>query len=314
MCQDMRKQNITEVTDFSQKIWLDLIDETIKFSRNKNRRPRKLKRKRVGLLFDSNSLRTRLSFETATYLLGGDSYFIDIHNLTHEKDGAKRESFEDIVDTMDKMVDCYVLRDYTRALYDVFLRKTDPPFINGFCYRGHPSQALADLAVITKTKGTWKNLVYAAVGPATGSGVIESFIYGVLLLGQKITIITPTGTFSGKNPDFNDQVKTLEKKYGGSFSVTKKIHETIENADVLYVDEWWENNKNFLAKKMGKYQVNEKFLADSKPSLSILHCLPAHPGREITADTMRSSQSIIFNQAEFRVYSAMALLSFLADE
>ncbi|MFA6427144.1 MAG: hypothetical protein WCW16_01705 [Candidatus Magasanikbacteria bacterium] len=309
----MKAKNIVEVTDFTQNEWKKLIDEAIKFKENKLRKPRALDKKRVGLLFDSNSLRTRISFETAVYLLGGDSYFINIHNLTHEQDGTRRESFEDIIDTADRMLDAYVLRDYSQKMLEVFKRKNNPPFINGFCQIGHPSQALADMSAIKWHKKNLQGLNYVGVVPSQGSGVMESFVYAVLLLGEHITLITETGKFKGKNQDFHEQVKKLTNKFKGSLTITKNIEHTIQNADVLYADEWWKNTKNYLKRNIGKYRVDDAFLKGSKKDLSILHCLPAHPGREITEEVMDSPQSIIFDEAEFRVYSAMALLSYLAE-
>lgn len=307
----MKAKNLIEVTNFSRKEWSHLIDETIKFKKKPHRKEKLLNHKRIGLVFDDNSLRTRLSFETAAHLLGGTTYFIDVYNVTHEKDGTKRETFEDIIDTMDKMVDVYVVRDYSQQIFNVFTKKSYPPFINGFCTVGHPSQALADLSVIKWEKGTNKNLSYVGVCPGTGSGVMESFVYGVLLLGQSITLITETGKFKGKNTDFYIQVMRLTKQHGGRLTLTKNPESIVAQADVLYVDEWWENKPDYLKRKIGKYKVDEKFLKNSKKDLSILHCLPAHPGREIASDVMRSDQSLIFDQAEFRVYSAMALLSYL---
>lgn len=307
----MKAKNIIEVTDFSQKEWIRLIDEAVKFKKNPHRKEKLLHRKRIGLVFDEHSLRTRLSFEIATHLLGGTTYFVDVHSVTHEKDGTQREVFEDIVETMDKMIDAYVLRDYSRQLFNVFIRKSYPPFINGFCGVGHPSQALADLSVIKWEKGTNKGLNYVGVCPANGSGVMESFVYGVLLLGENITLITETGQFKGKNADFHKQVKRLSKRYGGKLSLTKNPRDVMAQADVLYVDEWWENKRNYLERKIGKYRVDGTFLKNSKEGLSILHCLPAHPGREITSEVIYSDRSLIFDEAEFRIYSAMALLSYL---
>lgn len=307
----MKAKNIIEVTDFSQVEWKRLIAEAIKYKKNPHPIPQPLKGKRVGLVFDSNSLRTRLSFETATHLLGGTSFFIDVENVTHEKDGTARESFEDIIDTMDRMIDVYVLRDYSQEMLTIFKRKSYPPFINAFCQVGHPSQALADLAVITWKKGRYTKLNYVGVCPEAGSGVMESFVYGVLLLGQNITLITETGEFKGKNKDFHAQIKKLCVEYGGKFTSTKEIKAVMAVADVLYVDEWWENTPHFLDRKIGKYRVDEKFLVNAKKDLSIMHCMPAHPGREISLKVMRSAQSIIYDEAEFRMYSAMALLSYL---
>ena len=307
----MKAKNLIEVTDFSQKEWRHLIDEAIEFKKKPHRKEKLLNHKRIGLVFDDNSLRTRLSFESATHLLGGTTYFIDVHSVTHEKDGTKRETFEDIVDTLDKMIDAYVVRDYSQQLFEVFKKKSSPPFINGFCGVGHPSQALADLSVLKWKKGSTKKLTYVGVCPSMGSGVMESFVYGVLLLGESVTLITETGTFRGRNQDFHEQVSLLTERHGGHLILTKKPESILAKADVLYVDEWWENKPNFLKRKVGKYKVDKKFLKDSKKDLVILHCLPAHPGREIESEVMRSDQSLIFDQAEFRVYSAMALLSYL---
>lgn len=307
----MKSKNIIEVTDFTQREWRCLINDALRYKQNPRRSPKKLKDQRVGLLFDASSLRTRLSFETATQLLGGSTYFVDIKSVTHEVDGTLRETLEDIIDTLDKMIDVYVVRDYSQKLFEIIKRKSFPPFINGFCQVGHPSQALADLAVIQWKKGTTQDLQYAGVCSSKGSGVMESFVYGVLLLGQHVTLITETGKFKGKNFDFHGRVKQLQAQCGGSFAVTSEIKQTVKVADVLYVDEWWENSPDFLKRKIGTYKVDQDFLQGSKSDLSILHCLPSHPGREIGLEVMRSAQSVIFDQAEFRVYSAMALLSFL---
>lgn len=307
----MKSKNLIEVTDFTQREWINLIRDAIAYKKHPHRTPDRLKRKRIGLVFDSNSLRTRLSFETATHLLGGTTYFLDVEDIIQEKDGTRRESFEDIIETMDRMVDAYVLRDYSQEMFTVFKRKQYPPFVNGFCQVGHPSQALADLAVITWKKGSYKKLNYVGVCPAAGSGVIESFVYGLLLLGQSITLITETGKFIGKNKDFYNHVKHLSVAHGGRFTTTKNIHATVAKADILYVDEWWENTPQYLDRKIGIYQVNKQFIKGTKPHLLIMHAMPAHPGREISLDVMRSTQSIIYDEAEFRVYAAMALLSYL---
>jgi ornithine carbamoyltransferase len=307
----MKAKNVIEVTDFVQDEWEELVQRTVAFKHNKHVLPSALKNKSVGLLFSGNSLRTRISFELATHLLGGSSYFLEIRNLTNEKDGVGREALADIVSTLDRMVDCYIVRDYSRKILDVLQQRTGPPVINGFCSVGHPSQALADVSAIRWKRGTNRNLAYATVCPGEGSGVIESFIYAVLLLGESVTIITPTGEFKGKNKDFHTQAEKLSKEYGGRLQVTKNIQNTVKHADVLYVDEWWENTKYFLHKQPREYRVDDEFLAGHKEDLMILHCLPAHWGREITAEVMRGTNSIIFDEAEFRIYSAMSLLCHL---
>jgi len=302
------QKNILEVTDLIKKELEQLIKRTLYFQKNKKKTFSILKGKKIGLLFDSASLRTKFSFEIASHNLGGFPYFVPLKTITNENDGTEREIYEDIIDTLDRFVDCYVVRDYSRKVLSVLVRKDNPPLINGFSEVGHPSQALADISVIALKKRDLTKLNICAVCPSTGSGVIESFAYAILLLGGNITLITPTGKFKGKNKDFHQQTKKLK----GKLTITKSPEEIVSKADVLYVDEWWENIPNFTRKKPPKkYQVTKEFLKKSKKDLIILHCLPAHHDREIAKDVFYSKKSIVFEEAEFRIYSAMALLEFL---
>ena len=270
------KGNILEITKFSKTELQKLIKKTLFFHENKKKTFSTLKGKKICLLFDAASLRTKLSFEIATNKLGGFPYYVPAQSVIYEQDGTQREDYADIIETLDTFVDAYVLRDYSRELYDVFIKKEEPPFINGLCDVGHPSQALADISVITLKKGDLTKLNICAVCPSKGSGVIESFVYAVLLLGGDVTLITETGKFKGKNKDFFDVVDKLK----GSLVVVKDPEKVISKADVLYVDEWWDNVPDFVSKKIPKgYQVNKEFLGKSKKDLIILHCLPAHHDR-----------------------------------
>lgn len=304
----MIDRNILEITNFSKKELQEMITRALFFSKTKKRHFSILNGKRIGLLFDSNSLRTKLSFEIATHTLGGVPYYIDTKSVTHEVDGTPREVFEDIMETLDKFVDGYVIRDYSRKLVDVAIRKTFPPFLNGFSVVGHPSQSLADLSAIISKGKDIETCNICVVCPSSGSGVIESFIYGVLILGGSVTIITPNGRFKGKNKDFYDVVKQLN----GRLKITDNGPDTMKKADVLYVDEWWDNSPDFIKKKPPKrFQVDKDFLKTSKPDLIILHCLPAHHNREISKEVFYSKRSIVFDEARFRIYSAMALLEYM---
>jgi len=294
--------NIQEVTDFSREQFEELVEKTLFFHKNKNKQFKTLKNKHIGLLFDAASLRTKLSFEIATNKLGGFPYYIPIDSVTHEKDKTLREDIADIIETLDRFIDVYVIRNYSQDFIKVLIKKENPPFINGFSIIGHPSQALADISVIKLNKKELKNIY--CICPSTGSGVIESFVYGVLLLGKDITIITPSGKFNPKNKDFYENIEKLK----GKLTITNNID--ISKADILYVDEWWTNEKDFI-KKIPKIQVNQEFLKEAKKDLIILHCLPAHHDREIAKNIFYSQNSIVFEEAEFRIYSAMALLEFI---
>lgn len=305
----MQKRNIIEITDLSNKELLNLINRTLYFSKNIHKTFTTLKSKRIGLVFDSASLRTKVAFEIASHKLGAFPYYVQIDSVTHELDKTTpRECFEDIIDTLDRFVDAYVVRDYSQNILNVLKRKNNPPIINGFSLIGHPSQALADVSVLISKSKDIKKTNICCVLSSNGSGIIESFCYAVLLLGGNITFITPNGKLIPKNKDFFDNIKKMR----GKLTITKEGQSTIKKADVLYVDEWWQNKPNFLDIKPPKeYRVNQEFLKGHKENLMILHCLPAHHNREISKDVFYSKNSIVFDEAEFRVYSAMALLEFL---
>lgn len=305
----MRYKNILDINDFTPTELEHLIERAHFFKKNWNDNFDILKNKRVGMLFDSSSLRTKVSFEVAVQKLGGISYFVDLNEVITEA-GAPRESYEDIVDTLDRFVDIYVVRDYSRKILDVLKRAAFPPLINAFSVVGHPSQALADVAVIQEKRGDIKKLNITAVCKETGSGVIESFAYAIALLGGHLTLITPTGTFTGKNSDFIEVMRT----FNGTYSVTSNVPETMAQADILYVDEWWFPGAKFLETPPPKgYVVDQEFLSGAKADLGILHCLPAHRGREVSGEVLDSNNSYIFDEAEYRLYSAMALLEYLAE-
>lgn len=304
----MKKRNILEITDLSQKELLHLIGKTVYYSKNIHKNFNILKGKRIGLVFDSASLRTKVSFEIASHKLGAFPYYVQINTVTHEFDKTPRESFEDIVDSLDRFVDAYVVRDYSQNILNVLKRKNNPPVINGFSLTGHPSQALADISVLVSKGVNIKKANICAVLPSNGSGIIESFCYAVLMLQENITLITPNGKFEPKNKDFFANIKNMK----GKLKITKEVHNTMKDCDVLYVDEFWTNKKNFIKDKIPKgYQVNSEFLKGHKKNLMIMHCLPAHHNREISEEVINSKNSIVFDEAEFRVYSAMALLEFL---
>ncbi|OGF33392.1 hypothetical protein A2533_04705 [Candidatus Falkowbacteria bacterium RIFOXYD2_FULL_35_9] len=301
--------NLLEIQSLNKTQLTALINRSIDFSKNKKQQL--LKNKRLALLFSEVSLRTKMSFKIGMQLLGGIATTVSIPHLTKEFDGTNREDFLDILKSLEGWVDAFVIRDYTGKLLEMSLKHTNLPIIDGFCGLNHPTQTIADLAIIQKEFKKIKNLKICCVCPPFGSGVMESFAYGGIIMGADIYFLTPESKYSSKNKSFNKKIKALGKKWGGKLTITTDIKVALSDAKILYVDEWWKNTKNFLDIKLGKLKVDNAFLQNALPNIKIMHYLPAHHDREITKEILHSKKSIAFEQAEFRLYSAMASLEYI---
>lgn len=301
--------NLLEIYSLNPKTLSSLIDRTISFSSKKTQQT--LKNKRVALLFSEVSLRTKISFEIGTQLLGGIATSISVPHYTNEYDGTPREDFIDILKSLEGWVDALVIRDYTGKILKTALKHSQLPIIDGFCGINHPTQTIADLGIIKKEAKKIKGVKICCVCPPFGSGVMESFAYGAVIMGAELFFLTPNGKYIPKNKQFLTIISKLQKKWGGQFEITGNKKDCLNNARFLYVDEWWKNTKNFLDIKLGKLQVNNSFLQEAPKNIKIMHYLPAHHNREISKEVLHSTNSIVFKQAEFRLYSAIASLKYI---
>ena len=140
--------NLLEIQSLNRTMLSSLINRTIDFSKNKNQEI--LKNKRLALLFSEVSLRTKISFEIGMQLLGGIATTVSIPHITKEFDGTNREDFLDILKSLEGWVDAFVIRDYTGQLLQTSLEHSRLPIIDGFCGQNHPTQTIADLAILQK--------------------------------------------------------------------------------------------------------------------------------------------------------------------
>ena len=307
-------KHILEITDLSREQLEDLIKETQRFAFTEKETNTLLKNKSVRLIFDSNSLRTKASFERATDLMGGHHYFHEIADLVKEKDGTPREDVRDVIRSLDMLgTNVYVIRDYSRKFLETAVKTTNTPIINGFSITGHPSQIIADLAIFKKNKEYMK-FDYASIVPNWGSGDVESFTYGVLMLGENITLITPNANYNPINENFFQKVDELTKRYGGKFKVTAST-DVVKEVDVLYGDEWWKPGVDINDVPVPKeYQINSELIKNTKRFLSVSHYQQAHRGREITNEVMERHKFTIEPQTQMRLFSAMSLLDYVVNK
>lgn len=282
-----------------------IIDEGIKLKKQLKKGIHKpiLKNKTLGMIFEKPSTRTRVSFETGMFQLGGHALNLSSSVLQL----SRGESIEDTAKTLSRYVDAIMARVYDQKILEILAKNSDVPVINGLSNSFHPCQTLADLMTIKEKKKKLKGLKIAWIGD--GNNVCNSLIYGCSKTGISISIATPKGF----EPD-----KTVIKKSKKKITIvlTTDPQVAVKNADVVVTDTFTSIHnldKKREKKFLPKFQVNPSLMKKAKKNAIFLHCLPAKRGKEVTSSVIDGSQSVVWDQAENRLHSQKALLISLID-
>ncbi len=281
-----------------------LVDLGIEVKHNPKKYSKAFVGKSVALVFQKTSTRTRVSFEVAATQLGGHGLFIDWRTTNFTM-----ADIMDEVQYLSRNVDCIM----ARLLYNSDLLKmakaSHVPVINGCDEKYHPSQALADLITIKEKKGTLKGVKLVYIG--VHNNVCNSLIEGCTKTGVKITTVTPIF-----NEAARDEELLTEANKTGLWNSTLDAKNAVKEADFVYTDTWidmefftdpkFEAEKEKRIRLMMPYQINAELLKSS--DAYIMHDMPIHRGYEISAEAIESSKSVIYEQAENRLYSAKAIM------
>mgnify|MGYP001162584871 FL=1 len=299
----MNKRDFKSLIDINTQEFLKIIQRAIDFKEldklNKISRP--FLNKTLAMIFKKNSTRTRVSFETAMYKLGGHAIFLS-------EDSSQLKRGEDISDTaqvLSGMVDLIMMRTNTHDEIKKLAKFSSVPVINGLCNLFHPCQLLADMQTVAETKGNdFSKMTIAWIGD--GNNMCNSYINASKLLSFKLNISTPNG--------YEPDTYTLEK-FGDNVELCDIPGTAANNADIVTTDVWTsmgDEQENEERKKIFKsYQVNMNLMSKAKKDAIFLHCLPAHRGEEIDDIILDSDFSVVWQQAHNRLYSSMALIEFL---
>lgn len=238
-----------------------------------------LKGKTLGMIFEKSSTRTRVSFETGMYQLGGHPLFLSSNDLQI----GRGEPVEDTARVLSRMLDGIMIRTFAQAEVDALAEYGSIPVINGLTDYCHPCQVLADLMTIREFKGKLKGLKLAFIGD--GNNMANSLIVGCLKCGMSVAIACPKGYEPPKN------ILDFAGNYPGMFEMTTDPLKAAENADVVYTDVWasmgQEEEKAIREKAFAGIQINAELMEKTNKDCMVLHCLPAHRGEEITADVLK---------------------------
>jgi len=298
-------RHFTDVTDFSREELLHLLDEAAQLkAAQRCREPRNtLAGRVVALIFEKPSLRTRVSFEAAVMQLGGGSLFLSAQEVGF----GWRESFADVMRTLNHYLDAVVLRVFKHEAVTEMARHATVPIVNGLSELAHPCQAMADLLTIRENFGgiAGRNVVFVG----DGNNVARSLALACSLLGARFRLAAPEGY--GFDAAFLQRCRQL----GGTVEIQPDPTRAVSDADVIYADVWTsmgqEAERDKRLRTFAPYQINASLLARAPRHAKILHCLPAHRGEEITDDVLDGPLSVVFDQAGNRLHVQKAILEFL---
>jgi ornithine carbamoyltransferase len=266
---------------------------------------RVLEGKTLGMIFTKPSTRTRISFETGIYQLGGIGMYFGPNDLQL----GKSESISDTAKVLSRYLNGIMIRTFAHQDVVDFAAGASIPIINGLTDLLHPCQVLADLFTILEKKGKLKGLKLAYIGD--GNNMAHSLLNGCSKVGMHISIASPSGY--KPNVEIVNNAKKNAKYMGSKVEILDDPVKAVKNADIVYTDVWASMGQEAEAaerrKKFMKYQVNPKLVKNAKDDYLFMHCLPAHRGDEVVNEVADSPNSIIFDEAENRLHVQKAIMA-----
>ena len=260
--------------------------------------------KSVGLIFEKASTRTRVSFETGIYQLGGQSVYLS----SREIQLGRGETIEDTARVLSRYLAAIVIRTFEHSRIEQFAGSATVPVINALTDKHHPCQALGDLLTVQEKKGRLEGVRIAFIGD--GNNVANSLIEAAARTGMHIAVACPEGY--EPDPEVMERARNEAK---GEILVLREPREAAARADVVYTDVWTsmgqEDESEDRKHKFKGYQVNDALMGCAREDAIVMHCLPAYRGMEISAEVLDGPLSVVLDQAENRLHAQKALVEFL---
>lgn len=265
-----------------------------------------LKGKTLGMIFEKSSTRTRVSFETGMYQLGGQALFLSNRDLQL----GRGEPIKDTARVLSRYLDGIMIRTFGHDRVVEMAKYASIPVINALTDLLHPCQVLTDLLTIQEHKGkNLKGLKMAYVGD--GNNMTNSYMYGCAKAGMTFVAATP----EDYRPDEQVVKNAIEdaKATGASITLVTDPKEAVKDADIVVTDTWasmgQEAEHDMRKKIFAPYQVNKELLQGADKRVIVMHCLPAYRGEEITEDVFEANADVIFDEAENRLHTQKAIMA-----
>ena len=258
----------------------------------------------LAMVFQKPSLRTRVSFQSGMFQLGGQATFLGPKELQLHRG----ESVADTARVLSRYVDGIMCRLFAHNDLLEFARYATVPVINGLTDWNHPCQVLADLMTIEEKRGDLAGRRLAYVGD--GNNMAHSLLFGGALVGMHVAVAHPEGY--APDPGVVARARQIAAGTGGSVSVGSDPAAAVDGADAVYTDVWasmgQEAEREARLRDFAGYGVTAALMARAAPDALFLHCLPAHRGEEVDAAVIDGPQSVVFDEAENRLHAQKAIL------
>jgi ornithine carbamoyltransferase len=263
-----------------------------------------LQGKTLGLLFTKPSTRTRISFEAAMNRLGGSSIFM----TEKETQLSRKEPLPDTARVMSRYIEVLAVRTFEHADVEELARHASIPVINALTDSNHPCQVLSDLLTIQEKRGSLQELQVAWIGD--GNNVAHSWIDAAARVGFTLRLACPEGYLPDRRV-----LERARAEGGRNIFVVSDPREAVASVDAINTDVWasmgQEEEADTRRKVFAPYQVNAELLSHAPRHALVMHCLPAHREEEISTEVLEGPRSVVFDQAENRLYFQMALLEWI---
>jgi ornithine carbamoyltransferase len=294
------------MSDLTRSETLSLVDLGIKLKSEsrKGSLRHSLTGKVVGLLFEKASTRTRASFETAAYQLGGQAMYL----RSDELQLSRGEPVKDTARILGSYLSGLVIRTYAHRNLVEFAEYSPVPIVNALSDLEHPTQVIGDMMTIVEAKGKLEGLKFAWIGD--GNNVCNSWLLGAACVGMSTVVSCPKGC----EPEEGvvEKAEKLASQSGGKLEFVPDPQKAVVGADVLYTDVWvsmgQEKGSKRKEQKFKGFQLNDKLVSKAKADCAVMHCLPAHRGHEITDQVVEGPRSIVWQQAENKLHGARVVL------
>ncbi len=298
-----RPRAFLSINDLTEAEMKALVADALSIKKNPGAYADVLKGQKVALLFQKTSTRTRCAFELGAVEMGAYATYIDWRTSNFTLAELSDESI-----VLSRFYDMIVARVNENDTLQVMQKHSESPVINGLCNKEHPSQIIADFATMSEYFGPNLNGLHIAyIGD--GNNVCRSLSFGAAKMGCQLALCGPQG--------YRLDQGSLDQAGGAAFYV-ETPEEAVAQADIVYTDTWVSMGDEAAAEARLKaflpYQVNEALMAKAPKHALFMHCLPAHPGLEVTGEVLRSPHSIAFDQAENRKYAHKAIMAKFAKK
>lgn len=260
----------------------------------------------LGMIFEKSSTRTRVSFETGIYQLGGVGLFLSSNDIQL----GRGEPMKDTARVISRMVDMVMIRTFEQSKLEEFANFSKVPVINGLTDSYHPVQLMTDYLTMIE-HGKDKDPVVAYVGD--GNNMTHSWLMLAAKLGFELRVATPKG-YECDEAIVNEALE-IAKESGAKIHFSNDPKEAVENCDVVTTDTWvsmgQEDEKEERIRVFDGYMVDEAMMALAKPDAIFLHCLPAYRGYEVSEETFEKHEEVIFSEAENRLHAQKGIMVWL---